>query len=70
MPMKLNDFTVFEFFLTAGEFAISATGQVSTTVIFDRETGADNYQLQIVVKDGGVSSLSTTTTLTVTITGV
>ncbi|XP_053377420.1 cadherin-23-like [Mercenaria mercenaria] len=56
---------------TGGEFLISTTGEITTTVNFDRES-TDSYQLEIVVSDSGTtpSALSTTTTLTITITDV
>ncbi|KAL4226468.1 Protocadherin Fat 4 [Mactra antiquata] len=52
-----------------GEFSISTTGVVTSNVLFDRET-TDNYLLEIIVTDDGVtpSALSTTTSLTVVIT--
>ncbi|XP_060602144.1 cadherin-23-like isoform X2 [Ruditapes philippinarum] len=54
-----------------GEFLISTSGEITTTVVFDRET-TDNYLLEIVVTDSGTtpSAMSTTTTLTITITDV
>ncbi|KAH3880472.1 hypothetical protein DPMN_004386, partial [Dreissena polymorpha] len=54
-----------------GEFLISATGVVTTTISFNREAVA-SYTLVIVVRDNGTnpSVLSTTTTLVVTITDV
>jgi hypothetical protein len=49
---------------------ISTSGEITTSVVFDRET-TDNYLLEIVVTDSGTtpSAMSITTTLTITITG-
>lgn len=55
---------------SGGEFLISTSGEITTTVVFDRET-TDNYLLEIVATDSGTTpqAMSTTTTLSVTITG-
>lgn len=57
-------------FSIGGEFFISSTGEVTTRVNFDRES-TDSYELEILVTDSGItpSALSTTTTLTIAITG-
>ncbi|XP_052781279.1 protocadherin Fat 4-like isoform X2 [Mya arenaria] len=71
-PNNLVTSYVIQIGQSGGEFLISNTGEVTTTVSFDREIGPDNYQLEIVVTDSGTSpsALSTTTTLTITITDV
>lgn len=55
--------------ITGGEFLLSTSGTITSSVLLDRET-RDSYQLQIIVSDNGTfpSARSTTTTLTVAIT--
>lgn len=49
-------------------FTILGSGEVSLLGSLDRET-LDNYQLVIEVDDSGISALTTTTTLTITVAG-
>ena len=57
-------------YILGGEFLISNMGEITTTVTFDRES-TDSYQLVIEVIDSGTtpSALTTTTTMTVSISG-
>ena len=55
-------------FYKAGTFDVSATGEITTNAVLDRETTAQ-YTLVVQVSDDGAQPLSTSVTVIVTVTG-